>query len=172
VEIGCFRGSSGSVALHYMRTARIFRDAYFFDVFDGFEYDAAKQSADAIWAGTHATEGREIVEQRLSRHARPADGLNVFVRRHNIVEEPVPPALDRIVLANIDVDLYEAVLAALVKIAPRIVSGGIVIVEDPGHTPALVGARIALEEFLETEPARRFTPIHMESGQTFLFCNR
>jgi hypothetical protein len=141
-------------------------------VFDGFEYDAAKQSADAIWAGTHATEGREVVEQRLKRHERPRDGLNVFVRRHNIVEEAIPAELDQIAVANIDVDLYEAVLAGMVKVAPRMTVGGIMIVEDPGHTPALVGARIALEELLATEPARRFTPIHMESGQTFLIRRR
>ncbi|MBC8108702.1 MAG: hypothetical protein H7Z14_19115 [Anaerolineae bacterium] len=168
LEIGCFRGSSGSVALHYMYEAGIHRDAYFFDVFEGFEYDAAKKSADAIWSGTHATDGIAAVEQRLKRHEKRDAGLNVFVRRHNIIEEEIPAEIDRIAVANIDVDLYEAVLAGLIKVAPRMTSGGIIVVEDPGHTPALVGARIALEEFLATKAAQAFTPVHMESGQTFL----
>ena len=168
LEIGCFRGSSGSVALHYMNEAAIHRDAYFFDVFEGFEYDAAKRSADAIWSGTHATDGIPAVERRLKRHEKPEVGLNVFVRRHNIVEEEIPVAIDQIAVANIDVDLYEAVLSGLTKVAPRMTTGGIIVVEDPGHTPALVGARIALEEFLAAKVAGNFTPVHMESGQTFL----
>jgi hypothetical protein len=168
LEIGCYRGSSGSVALHYMNEAGIHRDAHFFDVFDGFVYDAAKQSADAIWADSHATEGIDSVRARLKRHERADRGLRVFVTRHNIVEEKIPGEIDAIAVANIDVDLYEAVKAALAKVATRMAPGGIMIVEDPGHTPALVGARVALDEFLATEQADKFIPIHMESGQTFL----
>ena len=168
LEIGCFRGSSGSVAMHYMNEAGIYRDAHFFDVFEGFEYDAARKSADAIWSGTHATDGIAAVERRLKRHEKAQAGLNVFVCRHNIVEEEIPAEIDKIAVANVDVDLYEAVLAGLIKVAPRMASGGIIVVEDPGHTPALVGARVALEEFLATKAAADFTPVHMESGQTFL----
>lgn len=64
--------------------------------------------------------------------------------------------------------MYEAVLFALFKIAPKIVTGGIMIVEDPGHTPALIGARVALEKFLYSNEGKLFTPIYMESGQFFL----
>lgn len=168
LEIGCFRGSSGSVVLDYMNESGIHRDAHFFDVFDGFVYESALASADAIWANSHATEGVETVRARLKGHERVDRGLNVFVTRHNIVEDDLPAELSRIAVANIDVDLYEAVRAALIKVAPRITSGGVMVVEDPGHTPALVGARVALDEFLTTPAAATFTPIHMESGQTFL----
>jgi len=168
LEIGCYRGSSGSIALRYMNQAGIYRDAYFFDVFEGFLYDAALASADAVWSGSHATEGMAIVAQRLERYALPLSGLNVMVCRHNIIEEEIPSAIPLIAVANIDVDLYEAVLAALHKVAPRMTTGGIIIVEDPGHTPYLVGARVALDEFLASRAATGFLPIYMESGQTFL----
>ena len=46
--------------------------------------------------------------------------------------------------------------------------GGIIVVEDPGHTPQLVGARVALDEFLASKAASKFMPVYMESGQTFL----
>ncbi len=72
------------------------------------------------------------------------------------------------VVANIDVDLYEAVRIALFKVAPKIVRGGIMIVEDPGHTPSLIGSRVALAEFLESSEASPFLPVYMESGQTLL----
>jgi hypothetical protein len=46
--------------------------------------------------------------------------------------------------------------------------GGIMICEDAGHTPALVGAALALEQFLDSDLGAGFTPVHMTSGQTFL----
>jgi Macrocin-O-methyltransferase (TylF) len=168
LEIGCYRGSSGSIALRYMNQAGIYRDAYCFDVFEGFLYDAALASADAVWSGSHATEGIGAVARRLQRYALPRSVLNVIVRRHNIIEQEIPADVPLIAVANIDVDLYEAVLAALHKTAPRMTSGGIIIVEDPGHTPYLVGARVALDEFLGSRTAAGFLPIYMESGQTFL----
>jgi hypothetical protein len=48
------------------------------------------------------------------------------------------------------------------------VVGGILIVEDPGHTPLLIGACAALDLFLQTETGRKFTLIYMRSGQYFL----
>ena len=168
LEIGCYRGSSGSIAVRYMNQAGIYRDAYFFDVFEGFLYDAALASADAVWSGSHATEGLAAITARLQRYALPASGLNAIVRRHNIIEEEIPADIPHIAVANIDVDLYEAVLAALQKVAPRMTPGGIIVVEDPGHTPYLVGARVALDEFLASRAATGFLPVYMESGQTFL----
>jgi len=168
LEIGCFRGSSGSVALHYMKEAGIYREAYFFDVFDGFKYDAALSSADAVWKGSHATEGLPAIAERLKRHEQAELGLKVIVRRHNIVEEDLPDDLPPLAVACVDVDMYEAVLAALTKVAPRMAPGGILVVEDPGHTPQLVGARVALDQFMATKAASYFSPLYMESGHTFL----
>jgi hypothetical protein len=60
------------------------------------------------------------------------------------------------------------VLAGLTRIAPLMQIGGIMICEDAGHTPALVGASLALEQFLDSDLGAGFTPVHMTSGQTFL----
>lgn len=168
VEVGCFRGSSASVAMHYLRDKGLRRECYFFDTFDGFNYAAARASPDSAWEGTHETEGRDVVARRIERWADRDRGLVVDVRKLNILEDELPESITRIAVANIDVDLYEAVRAALWKTAPRVVPGGVVIVEDPGHTPALIGSRLALQEFLESAEAAAFTPIYMESGQTFL----
>ena len=168
VEVGCYRGSSSAVAVRYMKEKGLARSCWFLDTFDGFSYEAAASSSDAIWAGTHATEGQSVVRERIARYADPSAGLTVRVERLNIVEEALPPAVGPIALANVDVDLYEAVKAALTQIAPRIAPGGILIVEDPGHTPALIGSRLALSDFLESAAAAAFTPVYLESGQTFL----
>jgi macrocin-O-methyltransferase TylF-like protien len=168
VEIGTYRGSSGRLALRYMRAIGIIRICYFFDTFTGFDYQEAENSPDRLWAGTHSTEGMTVIEKRLAVFSNEQRGLITKVMKANIIRDPLPQDLKEIALANIDVDLYEAVDAALMKIAPLIVKNGIVIVEDAGHTPALIGARIALNRFLATPQGNDFLPIYMESGQTLL----
>jgi hypothetical protein len=168
VEIGCFRGSSSCVAVRYMNEKKLQRNCYFLDVFTGFSYDAAKQSSDMMWNDSHATEGIETVTQRISKFGNPDAGLKVHVVKCNVVEQALPSEIEKVVVANIDVDMLEAVTSSLFKIAPKVVLGGIIIVEDPGHTPALIGSRLALQEFLASPVANLFIPIYMESGQTFL----
>ena len=168
IEIGCYRGSSACVALAYMKESRIKRSCFFLDVFDGFTYQAAKDSADAMWEGTHVTEGLEIVNHRIQTHCDPEAGLTANVIKANIIEDELPAQISEVAVANIDVDLYEAVFVALVKVAPKMAVGGIIVVEDPGHTPALIGSRLALSEFMKTQVASSFTSIYLESGQTFL----
>ncbi len=77
LEIGCFQGSSSCVATRYMKEAGIARNCYFLDVFEGFNYAAAKESADTAWFGTHATAGVGIVSERINQYADPPAGLKV-----------------------------------------------------------------------------------------------
>lgn len=46
----------------------------------------------------------------------------------NILEDDLPH--DEIAVANIDVDMFETILAALTKVAPRMVLGGVILLED------------------------------------------
>lgn len=168
VEIGCFAGSSSGAALRYLRYKGIARTCWFLDVFDGFTYEAAEKSSDAFWAGGHQTHGRDFIEARLKPYEARHQGLNVRVVKANIVTDELPEEMDRICVANVDVDLYEAVYAALVKVHPRMVAGGVVICEDAGHTPWCIGARLAFEQFIANEGAGAYTMAYMQSGQAFL----
>ena len=47
------------------------------------------------------------------------------------------------------------------------VKNGIIICEDYGHTPGLIGAQKATEEFLAENPDM-FIKIYLNSGQLFL----
>ena len=76
--------------------------------------------------------------------------------------------MQKISFANIDVDMYEAVYAALVHVHKKLCVSGIIVVEDAGHTPWLIGAKIALEEFLELVGIDSYHSIQMESGQYIL----
>jgi hypothetical protein len=175
VEVGCFRGSSAGALLSYVRSRQAERgfpalDFHFMDVFDGFEYPAALASSDACWAGTHRTEGLEVVRDRIEAYGRDMPGMSIEVHRCNVITDPIPEAIVRtgVRLANIDVDLYEAVAAALARYAPLIVPGGIMICEDSGHTPLLIGAFKAVEEFMDSAAGRPFCRIDLRSGQTLL----
>jgi hypothetical protein len=166
VEVGCFRGSSGAMMLEYAAQKKLKPKTFrFFDVFSGFDYPEAIKSTDANRANTHATEGQAVVAERLKSRA----GENiVHVEKMNIISDDIPAAVTQISLCNLDVDLYEAVHAGLFRLAPLISIGGIMICEDAGHLPALIGARVALQEFIESDAGKAFTPVHQTSGQVFL----
>ena len=59
----------------------------------------------------------------------------------------------RISLLHLDMDLYEPTLAALEAFYPRIVSGGVVVLDEYGIT-AWPGESKALEEFFDGKPPR------------------
>lgn len=167
VEIGCFMGSSTCVMANYIDKNKIDKSFYVYDYFDGFTYDEAKSSLDSTWLNTHQTDGKDNVEARIkSRLSERKDNFQVFQR--NIIDEDALKEVTKISFANIDVDLYEAVYAALVHVHHKLCANGIIVVEDAGHTPRLIGAKIALEEFLELVGTDSYHSILMESGQYVL----
>jgi hypothetical protein len=165
VEIGVYRGTSARVALNYIVSAGLSRRCYLIDTFLGFSYRTAETSSDGGWLDTHNDTSLDEVAARL----REYDGrLEYHLEAIDICEGPLPPDIQSIASCNIDVDMYDAVKAALEKVAPLVSNRGIVIVEDPGHTPALGGAQLALNEFLETPLGHAFVPVYLESGQYYL----
>lgn len=175
VEVGCFCGSSGGALLSYVRSRQAERGHpelhfHFMDVFEGFDYPAALTSSDSVWAGTHQTDGLEAVRQRLLAHGRDMPGLDIEVSRCNVITDPIPEKVRSlgVRLVNIDVDLYEAVAAGLARYAPLVVPGGMMISEDAGHTPLLIGALKAVEEFMASPAGKAFCRIDLRSGQTLL----
>lgn len=163
VEIGVYKGSSAYVALSYMEQAKIVRKAYLFDTFSGFDYAEAQTSADRGWFLSHGGTIYETASVRLRGFHVPYELI-----KSNIITDELPKSIKKIAVCNIDVDMYEAILSALYKIAPLISEGGIIILEDQGHTPLLIGAFVAVKEFLESPAAVNFVPVHMMSGQLFL----
>jgi hypothetical protein len=165
VEIGVYRGGSAYAALAYMEEASVQRRSWFFDSFDGFGYEGAAASKDAQWKGTHENTSLEFVRGALRgfRDCR--------VERLEIIADELPPEIRQIACANVDVDIFEASLAAANKVAARMTPGGIMILDDQGHTPHTVGAYRAAQQFLASELGRSFTAWHLNSGQMLLVRN-
>jgi hypothetical protein len=165
VEIGVYRGGSAYAALAYMEEASVRRRSWFFDTFDGFAYEGAAVSKDAQWKGTHGNTSLEFVRGALGgfRDCR--------VERLEIIADDLPSEIRQIACANVDVDIFEASLAAALKVAARMTPGGIMILDDQGHTPHTAGAYRGAQQFLASEQGRSFTPWHLNSGQMLLVRN-
>lgn len=170
LEVGCYRGSSAGVVLRYLAARQYPMNAFFLDVFEGFTYPEARHSPDATWFGTHQTDGLPQVRQRLQSYAALCPALHIEVLRNNVITDRLPRAVVKqgIALANLDVDMHEAVYAGLNRLAPCMLRDGIIVVEDAGHTPLLIGARYALQQFLEGPQGGQFMHLVLESGQSFL----
>jgi hypothetical protein len=162
VEIGVYKGASAHLALNYMHQAKIVRPAYFLDLFEGFSYEAAKESADAFWLGQFSSTSLESVANRLAAFD------NKHLVKCNIINDELPAEIGDIAVCNIDVDIYEAVTSALMKTADRIVPGGIILVEDQGHTPNIAGGFLAIQDFLAGPKGQLFLSWNLTSGQALL----
>lgn len=161
VEIGVYKGDSACIALEYMQVTGIQRKSYFFDLFEGFTNSSSEQSNDAVWLNSHIDTSLNKVEQLLNSYP------NVTVGKLDIIKQELPSSITEIALCNIDVDIYEAVTFALRKVAPLVKKGGIIILEDQGHTPFLAGGFTATMDFIKTD-CLNFIPIHLTSGQMYL----
>ncbi len=176
IEFGVFLGGSALTTMHYldrqMDRGRLKqpRTLWLLDTFDGFDYVEAKESADAIWDGTHGLFGVEMTMAHLKETFSHIKTPYRLVPS-NICEGSLPAEITKIVFANIDVDMYEPTLAALQKISPHIVPGGIIICEDPASTPGLYGGLLAMEQFLATDEGARYVKI-FKGGQYFLMRHR
>jgi hypothetical protein len=171
VEIGVYRGGSALVAMNcidFMRQDDIIeeRKVYLMDTFDGFDYDEAQTSPDQIWKNTHKIFGAEETISYLKETFKDID-TNYELIKSNICKDNLPNDIKQIVVANIDVDMYEPTLDALNKVTDLIVSGGIIICEDAASTPGLYGGYLAMEEFLKSEKGQSYVKV-FKGGQYFL----
>ncbi|MBP3805039.1 MAG: class I SAM-dependent methyltransferase [Oribacterium sp.] len=158
VEIGTYKGDSARAALSFMERSGIKRDAFFIDTYEGFSYDIARRSVDAQWQGSHTDTSMEYVQSRLKEF----DGYTLI--KSNIITDPFPKQIRKIAVCNIDVDMYEAVAEALEKTFELVVVGGVILAEDYGHTPALLGAHQAIDEFYCRHKTEIYG-LYMMSGQ-------
>lgn len=162
VEIGVYQGRSAHLALNYLSRRGLSKFSYLIDTYEGFSYSEARKSADVRWSDTHTDVSIGAVEEFLK------DFPQKELIKMNVISEEIPSRLKDVSVCNIDVDMYEAVFSATTKMAPRMAKGGIMIIEDQGHTPFSAGAYLATVEFLESEAGHMFIPIHLYSGQMFL----
>lgn len=161
VECGVWRGGSMmAAALTLQRLGDEQRDLYLFDTFAGMTAPTDKdRDASGVAAATHLARrpgGRVMAEAPLEDVERNVGSLGYEPARLRFVRGPVEETIpgqapSKIALLRLDTDWYESTKHELAHLFPRIVPGGVLILDDYGHWQ---GARRAVDEYLAANDVR------------------
>lgn len=151
VEFGCY---AGTTSLFISRLLNIQKSTRELNVYDSFEGLPEKRVEDASRAGDQFKAGELAVTKKQFIVNYKKAGLSL-PRIHkgwfsDLIEADVP---EKIAFAFLDGDYYESVLTPLRLIWPRLVPGAVIVVDDYANE-ALPGAAKAVDEWLETHPAK------------------
>jgi O-methyltransferase len=157
VECGVWRGGSMMCAALTLLTAGdTSRQLHLYDTFEGMvapgsaDVDAMGHTAAARLAAEQRTEDShiwaygpiEVVRRNMALTGYPADQIT-YVR--GPVEQTLPVTVPKsIALPRLDTDWYESTRLELEYLFPRLVTGGVLIIDDYGHWQ---GARRAVDEY-------------------------
>jgi hypothetical protein len=164
-ECGVWRGGSMMLtALTLQRLGASDRELWLYDTFDGMTPPGSEdvqemtgRPARDVLAAEEKSEGnpfwgiapRVIVEENMCRTGYPAGRVH-FVEGDVMTTIPAH-APQQIALLRLDTDWYASTSHELKHLYPRIVSGGVLIVDDYGYWR---GARKATDEYLASLPQR------------------
>lgn len=165
VECGVWRGgSSMAVALTLAALGDDRRHVYLYDTFEGMSAPTAEdvavdgEAADRKFSQTRLSEDSsdwcrstiDEVRHNLATTGFPSDRLH-FVKGK--VEDTLPAQSPRgpVSILRLDTDWYESTRHELEHLYPRLVRGGVLIIDDYGHW---AGARKAVDEYVERHDLR------------------
>ena len=165
VECGVWRGgSSMAAALTLIEAGDVGRDLFLFDTFKGMpppsdldkRFDGRpaegfltgeRNTEDHVWAFAPESEVREAM---LST-GYPAERMHFVVGK---VEDTIPGVSpSQIAVLRLDTDWYESTRHELDHLYPRLVAGGVLILDDYGHWD---GAKQAVDEWIDREQPQIF----------------
>ncbi len=160
VECGVWKGGSMVAAARTLaHLGDQSRELYLFDTFEGMPAptDADKtvdgrSAADQLQADRPDGVVRAVAHLDVVQNAMASTGYAAS-RIHYVqgkVEDTIPRAApERIALLRLDTDWYESTRHELEHLYPRLVAGGVLIIDDFGHWQ---GARRAVEEYFAAHP--------------------
>jgi predicted O-methyltransferase YrrM len=163
VECGVWRGGSSMMAAAgFIAEADVDRRIWLYDTFDGMpppssrdvRYDGlaaeqllADESREPHTVNTWALATLEDVRANMKATGYPAGRIEYVTGQ---VEETIPAtAPEEISLLRLDTDWYESTRHELVHLWPRLVPGGVLIIDDYGWWQ---GAKEAVDEYFADEP--------------------
>jgi len=178
VECGVWRGGSMmAAAMTLMRLNDTQRALYLFDTFQGMSPPTA---VDRVHWGTSAAElladsaptsriwavsSLDDTQHNLAQTGYP-DRLIYFVKGR--VEETLPERAPRqVALLRLDTDWYESTRHELIHLFPRLVPGGVLIIDDYGFWK---GAKKAVDEYIQENQLNLFLHRIDYTGRIALKC--
>jgi len=155
LEVGCFRGGTAVYACTHMRRLDHPIDDYVaVDTFSGFvteQFDAdAELGTPVDFQRGFSNNSRGLVARTMRYY-----GLNeVRVVQGDIVTMPDELLPKQIKLCLMDVDLAVPIEVGLERVMPRLLPGGIVLVDDCDEDTPWRGARVGYERFCQAHDMR------------------
>lgn len=160
VECGVFMGGNIEVMIRALQNRQVEdRDIYLYDTFAGMpqpeprddegldgvlkaSWDAHRTDADGAFGSDWMRATVETVRRRIEPLGYPPERLH-FVK--GLVETTIPAvAPEKIAILRLDTDFYSSTKHELEHLYPRLMPGGILIIDDYGAMP---GARLATDEY-------------------------
>lgn len=172
VECGVWRGGSmHAVARTLDNRGDRSRELYLFDTFEGMTEPSEKDERhDGLTAehllATTSRQGAVWAHASLEDVKRGFETVPYDLNRVHYVQGPVEQTVpdqapEQIALLRLDTDWYESTKHELLHLYPRLVSGGVLLIDDYGWWK---GSRTATQEFLK-ETGERLLFIRMASGR-------
>jgi len=157
-ECGCYQGASA----FFMLQASSHGSLYLFDSFQGLsepdDSDIQDKTGVRNWQAGDLDTSEEILRRNLSAFDRFAVLPGWIPERFGEVSER------RFRLVHVDVDLYQPTKDCLEFFYPRLVDGGVIVLDDYGFLTC-PGARKAADEFASSVGSR---VLHLPTGQGVL----
>ncbi|WP_166963673.1 TylF/MycF/NovP-related O-methyltransferase [Yeosuana marina] len=166
VECGVWKGGSVMAALKSLESLKNFtRDIYLYDTFEGMseptEVDKSVRgesatkaffNKDEIWNRIECFSTLNEVENNISKINYPNEKIH-FIKGK--VEDTIPNVKipERIAILRLDTDWYESTKHEMEHLFPRLVKGGIIIIDDYGHWQ---GCKQAVDEYLSENKIELF----------------
>ena len=161
VECGVWKGGSSMCAmLSLVQLNAANRNFFLYDTFEGMsepsEMDAnllgvdaknllsqsEKTTEDVMWCYAPIDD----VKNNISKTQYPSNLINYVKGK---VEDTIPNTLpDKIAILRLDTDWYESTYHELVHLFPKLVTGGVIIIDDYGHWK---GAREAVDQYFKEQ---------------------
>jgi predicted O-methyltransferase YrrM len=170
VECGVWRGGSAMIMLLTLKALGVTgRDVILFDTFDDMT------EASDFGYGDHGPAEAELLEREVTEREKfPAAAAaseeevrsnlktcgyspkRIRLVRGDVCETLPHTQTGPIALLRLDTDFYESTRAEMIQLFPRVVQGGVVMVDDYGHW---AGARKAVDEYFSERKDRLKKPL-------------
>tara|TARA_R110000868_G_scaffold52950_2_gene166641 strand:- start:870 stop:1658 length:789 start_codon:yes stop_codon:yes gene_type:complete len=166
VECGVWKGGSMMAALKSLKKLKSFkRHVYLYDTFEGMSKPTdldksirgesatdAYSKKDEVWDRIECFSTLDEVKSNISKINYPENNIHYIKGK---VEDTIPNDTipKKIAILRLDTDWYESTLHEMEYLFPKLVKGGIIIIDDYGHWQ---GCKLAIDEYVQKNKIELF----------------
>lgn len=164
-ECGCWKGHSAYIISKILSDHGFTKSFHIFDSFEGGLSDKTREDVSEFAQQTKEEQAfeKQWFSSTMEDLQHALTGFNFFKIYKGWIPDRFPEvAHEQFALVHIDVDLYQPTLDCLKFFFPRMLPGGIIVVDDYGYS-VFPGAKRAVDEFLHDHACTMFYETPMGS---------